>query len=259
MKFEKIITAMLAGVVALVTVTVSAFATSDDSGSDAGTSADSSISDTSSETSGDSSGGSDDSDLVDDEKPAYVYTWNVPAPESDESPWVAQNLTRTELIGTLDQEKVDAIVIKGASADDEVGAGFNTTLTGTKKEGYYQTNDDDENWPSNSITVKGSAIDWTNYYFQVFSNGGKATTVTLSVYTSADDTSDSTPSDSSNSSNSSDSSDSTGSSNSGGLINSSNSNTNGSGTGTNPGTGVAMTFVPAVIAGAVVIAAKKRK
>lgn len=253
MKFEKILTAMLAGVIALVTVTVSAFAASGDSGSDAGTSADSSISDTP----GESTGDSDDSDLVDDEKPAYVYTWKAPAPESDESPWVSQALTRTELIGTLDSDKVDVIVIKGSSADDEIGAGFNTTLSGTKAEGYYQTNDDDENWPSNSITIKGSAIDWTNFYFQVFSNGGEATTVTLSVYTAADDTSDSTSDDSST--DSSEDSDSAGSSDSGGLIESSNSNTNGSGTNTNPGTGVAMTFVPAIIAGAVVIAARKRK
>ncbi|MDE7360964.1 MAG: hypothetical protein K2N38_03415 [Oscillospiraceae bacterium] len=258
MKFEKILTAMLACAVALVTVTVSAFAAPEDSGSDAGTSADGSIDD---DKPGESTDDPDDGDLVDDEKPAYVYTWNAPAPDSDESPWVSQNLTRTELIGTLDQEKVDVIVIKGASADDEIGAGFNTTLTGTKKEGYFQTNEDDENWPSNSITVKGSAIDWPNFYFQVFSNGGEATTVTLSAYTIADDdTSDSTPSESDSSTDSPDSSDSSDSDSSGGLIDSSNSNTNGSATtNKNPETGVAMTFVPAIIAGAVVIAAKKRK
>lgn len=247
MKLERILTAMLACVCALTVATVSAFAAADDSGSDAGTSADGSV--------GDSTDDPDDSDLVDDETPAYVYTWQVPASESEESGWVSKNLTRVDLIGTLMPENVDVIVIKGAAADDEVGAGFNTTLTGTKAEGYYQTNDDDENWPSNSVTIRGSAIDWENYYFQVFSNHGEATTVTLSAYTSDDDddNSDSTPSDSAGSSDSNISD-----SNSGGLIEDSSNNTNGSGN-KNPGTGVAMTFIPAIIAGAAVIAAKKRK
>lgn len=232
----------------MTVVTVSAFAASGDSDSDAGTSADGSVSD--------SSGDSDNSDLVDDEKPAYVYTWQVPASEDADSGWVSQNVTQTDLIGTIKPADIDVIVIKGADADDEVGAGFNTTLTGTKAEGYYQTNDDDENWPSNSITIKGSAVDWDNYYFQIFSNRGEATTITVSVYTNADDNSDSTPSDSD--SNISSDSESDSNSNSGGLVSDSNNSNSGSNTN-NPGTGVAMTFVPAIIAGAVVIAAKKRK
>lgn len=256
MKLEKLLAALIACTCALTAATVSAFATSDnDNESDAGTSADGSVAD--------STDDPDDSDLVDDETPAYVYTWQVPASENPDSGWVAENITQAQLIGTLKPADVDAIVIKGASADDEIGAGFNTTLTGTKADGYYQTNDDDENWPSNSITIKGSAIDWENYYLQLFSNRGEATTVTVSVYTSADDNndnsdnkddnSDSTPSDSD-----SGSSDSASDSNSGGLIEDSSNTTNGSGS-TNPGTGVAMTFIPAIIAGAAVIAAKKRK
>lgn len=250
MKLEKILTALIACACAMTAVTVSAFATSDDSGSDAGTSADGSVSDSSD---------SDNSDLVDDEKPAYVYTWQVPASENADSGWVSQNITQTDLIGTIKPADIDAIVIKGADADDEIGAGFNTTLSGTKAEGYYQTNDDDENWPSNTVTIKGSAVDWDNYYFQLFSNRGEATTVTVSVYTSADDNSDSnsTPSDSESESNTS--SDSVSDSNSGGLVSDSNTSNSGSNTNKNPGTGVAMTFVPAIIAGAVVIAAKKRK
>ena len=259
MKLERILAALIVSACALTTASVSAFATSDDSGSDAGTSADGSVSD--------STDDSDGEDLIDDEKPAYVYTWEVPASESEESGWVSVNLTRTELIGTLDSDDVDAIVIKGASEDDEVGAGFNTTLTGTKAEGYYQTNDDDENWPSSSITINGSAIDWENYYFQLFSNHGEETTVTVSVYTNASDNdnsngdSDTTSPDSSDSVNDSTSDSSTGSSSSdsAGLVEDS-SNTSGStSTNKNPGTGVAMTFVPAILAGAVVIAAKKRK
>lgn len=248
MKLEKFLTALIGCACAMTVVTVSAFAASGDSDSDAGTSADGSVSD--------SSGDSDNSDLVDDEKPAYVYTWQVPASEDADSGWVSQNVTQTDLIGTIKPADIDVIVIKGADADDEVGAGFNTTLTGTKAEGYYQTNDDDENWPSNSITIKGSAVDWDNYYFQIFSNRGEATTITVSVYTNADDNSDSTPSDSD--SNISSDSESDSNSNSGGLVSDSNNSNSGSNTN-NPGTGVAMTFVPAIIAGAVVIAAKKRK
>ncbi len=248
MKLEKILTALIAGVCAMTAVAVSAFASSGDSSS-SDTSADSSSSD------------SDNSAPVDDKDPAYIYTWQVPASESEESGWVAKNVTQTELIGSVKPSDINTIVIKGADADDEVGAGFNTTLSGTKAEGYYQTNDDDENWPSNSVTIKGSAVDWDNYYFQIFSNRGEATTVTVSVFTNADDNSDSSSdissdSDSSDVSDSSDSSSSI-SSNSGGLV--TDSNTANSGSGANPGTGVAMTFVPAVIAGAVVIAAKKRK
>lgn len=248
MKLEKFLTALIGCACAMTVVTVSAFAASGDSDSDAGTSADGSVSDSSSD--------SDNSDLVDDEKPAYVYTWQVPASEDADSGWVSQNVTQTDLIGTIKPADIDVIVIKGADADDEVGAGFNTTLTGTKAEGYYQTNDDDENWPSNSVTIKGSAVDWDNYYFQIFSNRGEATTVTVSVYTNADDNSDSTPSDSD--SNISSDSESDSNSNSGGLVSDSNNSNSGSNTN-NPGTGVAMTFVPAIIAGAVVIAAKKRK
>lgn len=246
MKLEKFLTALIACACAMTVVTVSAFAASGDSGSDAGTSADGSVSD--------SSVDSDNSDLVDDEKPAYVYTWQVPASEDADSGWVSQNVTQTDLIGTIKPADIDVIVIKGANAADEVGAGFNTTLTGTKAEGYYQTNDDDENWPSNSVTIKGSAVDWNNYYFQIFSNRGEATTVTVSVYTSADDNSDSSKPSDSDSNISSDSG-----SDSGGLVSDSNTSNSGSSTNKNPGTGVAMTFVPAIIAGAVVIAAKKRK
>ena len=247
MKLEKFLTALIACACAMTVVTVSAFATSGDSGSDADTSADGSVFGRIDD--------SDNSDLVDDEKPAYVYTWQVPASENADSGWVSQNVTQADLIGTIKPADIDAIVIKGANADDEIGAGFNTTLTGTKAEGYYQTNDDDENWPSNSITIKGSAVDWNNYYFQIFSNHGEATTVTVSVYTSADDNSDSTPSDS----DSNISSDSGSESDSGGLVSDRNTSNSGSSTNKNPGTGVAMTFVPAIIAGAVVIAAKKRK
>lgn len=245
MKLEKFLTAIIAGICAMTFVAVSAFASSGDNSS-----SDSSVSD-------DNSGGTNGD-------PAYVYTWQAPASESEESGWVSKNITQTDLIGSIKPGDIKTIVIKGASADDEVGAGFNTTLSGTKAEGYYQTNDDDENWPSNSVTINGSAVDWDNYYFQIFSNRGEATTVTVSVFTNADDNSDSSSdSDSSDagsdsdSSVSSDSSSSTDSSDSGGLI--TDSNTSNSGSGANPGTGVAMTFVPAVIAGAVVIAAKKRK
>ena len=257
MKLERILAALIVSACALTTASVSAFASTDDSGADAGTSADGSVSD--------DAGDSDGEDLIDDEKPAYVYTWEVPAAESEESGWVSKNVTRTELIGTLDPEDVDAIVIKGASADDEIGAGFNTTLTGTKADGYYQTNDDDENWPSNSITVNGSAIDWENYYVQLFSNRGDATTVTVSVYKSApgnDDTSSNSTADNSSdtsSETSSDSSSDTSSDSSVGLVEDSSNTSGTTSTNKNPGTGVAMTFVPAILAGAVVIAAKKRK
>lgn len=253
MKLERILAALIVSACALTTASVSAFASSDDSGSDAGTSADGSVAD--------DTGDSDGEDLIDDEKPAYVYTWEVPASENEESGWVSVNLTRTELIGTLDSDDVDAIVVKGASADDEIGAGFNTTLTGTKAEGYYQTNDDDENWPSNSITINGSAIDWENYYLQLFSNRGEATTVTVSVYKSApgnDDTSSDSAADNS-SDTSSDSSSDTSSDSSVGLVEDSSNTSSSTSTNKNPGTGVAMTFVPAILAGAVVIAAKKRK
>ncbi|MCM1275438.1 MAG: hypothetical protein NC299_08730 [Lachnospiraceae bacterium] len=247
MKLEKILTALIACACALTAVTVSAFASSDDA-SDAGTSADGSVED--------SSAADDDGDLVDDEKPAYVYTWSVPAAESEDSGWVSENVAKADLIGSLDPADIDVMVIKGAAADDEIGAGFNTTLSGTKADGYYQTNDDDENWPSNSVTIKGSAVDWENYYFQLFSNRGEATTVTVSVYTSADNN-DSTPSDSTPSNSDSDSA-SSDSDSGGGLISDSNVSNSGSGA-QNPGTGIAMTFVPAVIAGAVVIASKKRR
>ncbi len=256
MKLEKILAALIAGACALSAAAVSVFATSDDSGSDAGTSPDGSV--------GESTSDPVDSDLVDDDTPAYVYTWNVPASENEDSGWVSTNITQSDLIGSVKPANVEAIVIKGADADDEIGVGFNTTLTGTKAEGYFQTNDDDENWPSNTLTIKGSDIDWDNYYVQLFSNRGEATTVTVSVYSNADDnSSDSTPSDSdsesSTPSESDSSSDSGSDSNSGGLVEDDSSNTsNGSGNN-NPGTGIAMTFVPALIAGAVVIAAKKRK
>lgn len=254
MKLEKILAALIAGACVLTAATVSAFAaSSDDSGSDAGTSPDGSV--------GESTSDPVDSDLVDEDKPAYVYTWNVPASESEASGWVSMNITQTDLIGTVKPSDVEAIVIKGADANDEVGAGFNTTLTGTKAEGYYQTNDDDENWPSNTVTIKGSDIDWNNYYVQLFSNRGEATTVTVSVYSKADDTSDSDSGSDSASDSASDSgseSDSASDSNSGGLVEDSSSVTNGSGS-QNPGTGVALTFVPALVAGAIVIAAKKRK
>lgn len=254
MNLEKFLAAIVAGVCALTAATVSVFAASDDSGSDAGTSPDGSV--------GESTSDPVDSDLVDEDTPAYVYTWNVPASENADSGWVSMNITQSDLIGSVKPADVEAIVIKGAAADDEVGAGFNTTLTGTKAEGYYQTNDDDENWPSNTITIKGSDIDWDNYYVQLFSNRGEATTVTVSVYSkAADDSSDSSSSDSDSStpSDSGSASDSGSDSNSGGLVEDDSSNvSNGSGN-KNPGTGIAMTFVPAFIAGAVVIAAKKRK
>lgn len=256
MKLEKILTALIACACAMTAVTVSAFATSGDGASNAGTSADGSVADSTDE--------DDNDDLVDDEKPAYIYTWNVPASENEETGWVSENVSKTDLIGSIKPSDIDVIVIKGANADDEIGAGFNTTLSGTKAEGYYQSTDDDENWPTSSITVKGSAVDWDNYYFQIFSNHGEATTVTVSVYTSADDTDDSTPSESSSDTSSDQSSDtssdtaSDSDSNSGGLVSDSNTSNSGSSTN-NPGTGIALTFVPAIIAGAVVIAAKKRK
>lgn len=248
MKLEKILTALIACACAMTVVTVSAFAAADDGASDAGTAADGSVADSTDE--------DDNDDLVDDEKPAYIYTWNVPAAENEETGWVSENVSKTDLIGSIMPSDIDVIVIKGAKADDEIGAGFNTTLTGTKAEGYYQSTDDDENWPSNGITIKGTSVDWDNYYFQIFSNHGEATTVTVSVYTSADDTGDSTPSESDTSSDNV--SDSTSDSNSGGLVSDSNTSNSGSNTN-NPGTGIVMTFVPAIIAGAVVIAAKKRK
>lgn len=256
MKLEKFLAALIAGACALSAAAVSVFATSEDSGSDAGTSPDGSV--------GESTSDPVDSDLVDDDTPAYVYTWNVPASESADSGWVSTNITQSDLIGSVKPANVEAIVIKGAHADDEIGAGFNTTLTDTKAEGYFQTNDDDENWPSNTITIKGSEIDWDNYYVQLFSNRGEATTVTVSVYSNADDnSSDSTPSESdstpSESDSSSDSASDSGSDNSGGLVEDDSSNTSNGGGNNNPGTGIALTFVPALIAGAVVIAAKKRK
>lgn len=251
MKLEKILAALIAGACALTTAAVSAFATSDDSGSDAGTSPDGSV--------GESTSDPVDSDLVDEETPAYVYTWNVPASENSESGWVATNVTQSDLIGSVKPADVEAIVIKGANADDEIGIGFNTTLTGTKAEGYFQTNDDDENWPSNTVTVKGSDVDWENYYVQLFSNRGEATTVTVSVYSSAADNSSEPESDTSSESETSSDSESVSDSesSSGGLVEDS-SNASGSGD-KNPGTGIAMTFIPALIAGAAVIAAKKRK
>lgn len=249
MKLEKILAALIAGTCALTAATVSVFAAPEDSGSDAGTSPDGSV--------GESTDDPVDSDLVDeDDTPAYVYTWNVPASENEESGWVSKNITQSELIGSVKPADVEAIVIKGAKADDEVGIGFNTTLKDTKAEGYYQTNDDDENWPSNTVTVKGSDIDWANYYVQLFSNHGEATTVTVLVYSAADDT----PSESESESGTPSESDSASNSESstGGLVEDSSNVSNANGN-KNPGTGIAMTFVPALIAGAVVIATKKRK
>lgn len=254
MKLEKILAALIAGTCALTAATVSVFAApEEDSGSDAGTSPDGSV--------GESTDDPVDSDLVDeDDTPAYVYTWNVPASENEESGWVSMNITQSDLIGSVKPADVEAIVIKGAKADDEVGIGFNTTLKDTKAEGYYQTNDDDENWPSNTVTVKGTDIDWANYYVQLFSNHGEATTVTVSVYSAADDNSDSTPSESESESSTPSESDSASKSESstGGLVEDSSNVSNANGN-KNPGTGIAMTFVPALIAGAVVIAAKKRR
>lgn len=254
MKFEKILAALIAGTCALTAAAVSVFAASDDSGSDAGTSPDGSV--------GESTDDPVDSDLVDDDDtPAYIYTWNVPASENENSGWVSVNITQSDLIGSVKPADVEAIVIKGANADDEIGIGFNTTLTDTKAEGYYQTNDDDENWPSNTVTIKGSDIDWDNYYAQLFSNRGEATTVTVSVYSSADDNaSDDTSSDSESESSTPSESDSASDSESstGGLVEDSSNVSNAAGN-KNPGTGIAMTFVPALIAGAVVIATKKRK
>ena len=262
MKLEKILAALIAGTCALTAAAVSSFAATDDSsvdestdssednGSDAGTSPDGSL--------GESTDDPVDGDLVDeDDTPAYIYTWNVPASENEDSGWVSMNITQSDFIGSVKPADVVAIVIKGANADDEIGVGFNTTLTDTKAEGYYQTNDDDENWPSNTVTIKGSDIDWDNYYVQLFSNHGEATTVTVSVYSSADDAPDDTSSDSDSSTSSEDSSSDSESSNGGLVEDSSNvSNSNGN---KNPGTGIALTFVPALIAGAVVIATKKRK
>ncbi|MCM1167835.1 MAG: hypothetical protein NC401_17750 [Ruminococcus sp.] len=259
MKLEKILAALIAGSCALTAAAVSVFAASEgessDAGSDAGTSPDGSV--------GESVSDPVDSDLVDDDTPAYIYTWNVPASESEESGWVSTNITQSDLIGSVKPSDVEAIVLKGASADDQIGIGFNTTLTDTKAEGYFQTNDDDENWPSNTVTVRGSDVDWDNYYVQLFSNLGEATTVTVSVYSSADDTSDDTSSDSDASSDSDSASDSasdsdSGDASSGGLVEDSSNVTNNSGA-QNPGTGIAMTFAPAVIAAAAVIASKKRK
>lgn len=255
MKLEKILAALIAGSCALTAATVSVFAAPEDSGSDAGTSPDGSV--------GESTDDPVDSDLVDEnDTPAYIYTWNVPASESEESGWVSTNITKSDLIGSVKPADVTAIVIKGAKADDEIGIGFNTTLKDTKAEGYFQTTDDDENWPSNTVTVKGSDIDWDNYYVQLFSNHGEATTVTVSVYSAADDNSDSTPSESESESESSTPSESDSASESesstGGLVEDSSNVSNANGN-KNPGTGIAMTFVPALIAGAVVIAAKKRK
>lgn len=253
MKLEKILAALIAGACALSAAAVSVFAAPDDSGSDAGTSPDGTV--------GESTSDPVDSDLVDEDTPAYVYTWNVPASESEESGWVSMNITRSDLIGSVKPEDVEAIVVKGASADDEVGVGFNTTLTDTKAEGYFQTNDDDENWPSNTVTIKGSDIDWDNYYVQLFSNRGEATTVTVSVYSSTfndDNNSDSTPSESDSAAPSESDSASESDSSIGGLVEDSSNVSNTTGN-KNPGTGVAMTFVPAFIAGAVVIAAKKKK
>lgn len=249
MKLEKILAALIAGACALTAATVSVFAASEDSGSDAGTSPDGSV--------GESTDDPVDSDLVDDDTPAYIYTWNVPAAETEESGWVSMNITQSDFIGSVKPADVEAIVVKGANVDDEIGVGFNTTLTDTKAEGYFQTNDDDENWPSNTVTIKGSDVDWDNYYVQLFSNRGEATTVTVSVYSSADDNSDSTP-DNSDSSTPSESDNASDSDSSGGLVEESSSVTNTAGS-QNPGTGIAMTFVPALIAGAVVIATKKRK
>ncbi|MBD5128683.1 MAG: hypothetical protein HDT43_01975 [Ruminococcaceae bacterium] len=298
MKLEKILTALTAFVCAMTAVTVSAFAVSEGVES-------SESSDITSDSVSDAETDESTEDNLVEGTPVYIYTWTVPAAEDQESGRMTENVKLADLIGSVNPEDIDYIVIKGANETDEVGAGFNTTLTDTKAEGYYQSPEDDESWPANGITVKGSSVDWDNYFLQLISDRGDATTVTAAIYTkansdnvndgSASDESDesnestsddassdisSTPTESSSSSESSSipenpipigsvsiassapesstPSNST-SSVSGTLASDSNTANNNSPSGANPTTGIAMAFVPAVIAGAVVIAAKKRK